>query len=373
MLCGVWSNLVKFASRIFAVVAIFCRLLASRADTIQDHQITQARPIQLGTSGGNINDESARFCCNGTLGALVQDRKGRLFVLSNNHVLARTNRGHKHEPITQPGLVDAGCERSRGEAVATLTKRLGIYFGMRARNVADAAIARVLPNQVDPNGNIIGIGTLGTGTVEPFVDLPVKKSGRTTGLTHGAISAVEVSLLVTYNKRCGVGRQTAPFVHQIRISPGNFGSFSQGGDSGSLVVEDTETCPRAVGLLFAGGGGDTFANPIGPILSKLKLRMVGCPSTSDSAAVLLANSSQRRETSPAAFSACKSVKEAAETDLLNIPGVVGVGIGLSGSEPTEAAVEVYSTAEPAEIREKLPAGLTSVPLKIIKTGPIHAL
>jgi hypothetical protein len=54
-----------------------------------------AAPDQLsgtpfGVSGGNVKDISALFCCSGTLGSLVTDGSGR-FILSNNHVLARTD------------------------------------------------------------------------------------------------------------------------------------------------------------------------------------------------------------------------------------------------------------------------------------------
>ena len=108
------------------------------------------------------------------------------------------------------------CMLGTDAAVAALTKRLGIHFGMHSKNVVDAAIAQVFPGEVDPSGNVIGIGTLGTGTVDPVVGLAVQKSGRTTGATHGVIAAVEVSILVTYEKQCGVGSQSAVFLHQIR-------------------------------------------------------------------------------------------------------------------------------------------------------------
>ncbi|HUJ11004.1 MAG TPA: hypothetical protein VL171_13350 [Verrucomicrobiae bacterium] len=363
------------AHRVFAVALIFCGLLASRADTAYDHQVAQERPIQLGTSGGNFKDRSRHYCCSGTLGALVQDQKGRLFILSNNHVLARTNRGQKYERISQPGAIDEGCRLQANAAVARLTKRIRIRFGSHAQNVMDAAIARVLHGRVDPGGSILGIGMVEAGTIEPSVGLAVKKSGRTTGVTHGVISAVEVSIEVTYNRRCGVGSRTALFLHQIRISPGNFGDFGQGGDSGSLVVEDTDNCPRVVGLLFAGGGDDIFANPIGPILSEFNLTIVGCDGSSNLSSTAFASAAplQRGGMASSKFLACKAVKEAAESTLLSVPGVVGTGVGLSDSASGGAAVEVYTTEDPAEIRKRLPAVLNSAPLKIIRTGTIHAL
>src|SRR5512144_679084 len=68
------------------------------------HQIYQPFPIAMGTSGGNINDRTRVFCYGGTLGALVEDRGGAQYILSNNHVLARTNLASPGEDIIQPGL-----------------------------------------------------------------------------------------------------------------------------------------------------------------------------------------------------------------------------------------------------------------------------
>ncbi len=51
--------------------------------------------------------------------------------------------------------------------------------------------------------------------------------------------------------------------------------FLNSGDSGSLMVEDVTTRPRAVGLLFAGSSSIAVANPIGEVLSFLGATMVG--------------------------------------------------------------------------------------------------
>ena len=58
------------------------------ADTGAAHKTKQTPPVQMGTSGGSLNDRSNLYCCGGTLGALVT-RDGVLSILSNNHVLAR--------------------------------------------------------------------------------------------------------------------------------------------------------------------------------------------------------------------------------------------------------------------------------------------
>ena len=66
----------------------------------------QNRPIKLGTSGGSARDRTvfadSTACCSGTLGGLVE-KNGKLYVLSNNHVIARINKGKKGEAIIQPG------------------------------------------------------------------------------------------------------------------------------------------------------------------------------------------------------------------------------------------------------------------------------
>ncbi len=53
--------------------------------------------------------------------------------------------------------------------------------------------------------------------------------------------------------------------------------FLDSGDSGSLMVEDVATKPRAVGLLFAGSSSTAIANPINEVLSFLGATMVGTP------------------------------------------------------------------------------------------------
>src|SRR5688572_2655015 len=52
-----------------------------------DHKARQARPIQLGTSGGNAADLANGYCCAGTLGSLIQIG-GAQYILSNRHVFA---------------------------------------------------------------------------------------------------------------------------------------------------------------------------------------------------------------------------------------------------------------------------------------------
>ena len=235
-----------------------------------DHRTRQARPIELGTSGGSIDDFDFPFCCGGTLGALVENASGQ-FILSNNHVLARSNRAISDEDVTQPGLIDVGCAQIANDVVADLSDFVPINFD--DTNLVDAAIAAVRTDAVDTSGSILDIGPLSPNTVAASVGMEVKKSGRTTGLTTGQVAAVDVSVSVKYPNKCGGrGGPTATFLKQIRITDGD---FSAGGDSGSVIVEDVENNPGAVGLLFAGSSSSTLANSIDNVLSALGVAMVG--------------------------------------------------------------------------------------------------
>lgn len=354
------------------------------------HQGFQFRPIELGTTGGNINDSSKLFCCSGTLGALVEDSAGQ-YVLSNNHVMARTNLGIIGEDIIQPGLIDQTpvCAADASDAVADLANFVPIRFKTKRTiptNTVDAAIAKVRAGSVASNGSILDIGVISNAIVDPPpLNLAVKKSGRTSGLTAGTITAVNVTVDVTYSKRCGVGNQTARFVGQFIVEPGN---FSAGGDSGSLIVENGETAPRAVGLLFAGSSTHTVANPIGQVLAAFNVAMVGSPTVASSSffgkALALAKSLWRPRESQAASQALPGhvdavaveavtrVKERHENRLLSIPGVIGLGVGISDRVAGQPVIEIYVKQVTDALRASLPTALDGVQVKIVETGEIVA-
>ena len=50
--------------------------LAFAAPITNPWQQEQTLPIELGTSGGDVNNVNKFFCCSGTLGSLVQDFSG---------------------------------------------------------------------------------------------------------------------------------------------------------------------------------------------------------------------------------------------------------------------------------------------------------
>jgi len=121
-------------------------------------------------------------------------------------------------------------------------------------NLVDAAIAKPVSAGVVSN-DILEIGTI-QGTVSGELGMPVKKSGRTTGLTTGVISQVDVTANVSYGDN-----KTALFTDQLMA-----GAMSQGGDSGSAVLTADN---KLTGLLFAGSDSTTIINRIENVFTAL--------------------------------------------------------------------------------------------------------
>ncbi len=210
------------------------------------------RPVPCGVSVGHFRITA------GTLGYLVGDSKGRWFVLSNNHVLAENNEGKVGDPILQPGPFDGG-KNTPSYRIAQLSAFVPIHFDGRPNRI-DAAIAETDASQVQPVlcsiGQVEGIGAFRHG-------LLVQKHGRTTGRTQGLIVGTHETIWVDYDGK------VARFERQLSIAGGRT-PFSDGGDSGSLIVDLQR---RAIGLLFAGSDTETYANPIRPVLKAFKVRL----------------------------------------------------------------------------------------------------
>ena len=205
------------------------------------------RPVPIGVSTGHPDITA------GTIGCRVTDGTN-VYALSNNHVYANENLASIGDNVLQPGTYDGGVDPD--DAIGTLFAFEPIVFHPRARNTIDAAIALT---SIDMVGNATpsgGYGTPNSTTTAAYVNQLVKKYGRSTGLTEGEVYALNATVRVGYDSG------TARFVGQIVITPGG---FSDGGDSGSLIVTDDEAC-NPVGLLFAGSSSYTIANPIDLVL-----------------------------------------------------------------------------------------------------------
>jgi hypothetical protein len=239
----------------------------------------------------------------GTLGTWVKRGTSELLrVLSNNHVLADSNRATDGDAVLQPGPYDGG--RNPVDRLGALEafvqirfegadgggkKKTSLVFWKVAKAVPNliarlvgcpyrlvvaqpAAIQQPYPNLVDaalalPDrqsdvearveriGPVVGIRDLRLGD-------QVTKVGRTTERTDGVVSGVDGEVLVDY----GDGR-VARFRDQILISPSG---FSAGGDSGSAILTSDGYLG---GLLFAGSPQVTIANKIANVVALLGVRL----------------------------------------------------------------------------------------------------
>jgi hypothetical protein len=222
------------------------------------------RPLAIGTSVGHFAITA------GTLGCFVRGKSGGThLILSNNHVLADENAGHKGDAILQPGSADGG--KKAKDTIAKLERF--VRLSRSRANLVDCAVALVDSGMDIESTRIRGIGTLkGVHGGAPDEVTRVRKLGRTTGATSGRVTAFELDDVVI-----GYDLGDLRFNGQIEIA-GSRAPFSRGGDSGSLILTpDLE----AFGLLFAGsdtggpgGHGLTYANPIGQVLSELKVRVL---------------------------------------------------------------------------------------------------
>jgi len=231
----------------------------------QPHRF-RIRPAPGGVSVGHFAITA------GTLGCLSvglrPPRNGRLMILSNNHVLANSNSAKVGDCICQPGPADGG--RCPADQVAILERWVPINFAGGV-NFVDCATAWAWPDRVRReliylSGGHRRLFRVGSSPLNPQLGMLVGKSGRTTQLTQGRITAVNVSVNVNYGS-AGVAQFRDQFA--VRASSGN---FSAGGDSGSLIWQWAGGL-RPVGLLFAGGGGTTFANRITRVLTALDIRL----------------------------------------------------------------------------------------------------
>jgi hypothetical protein len=192
----------------------------------------------------------------GTLGCLVATNpgNGNTYILSNNHVLADINNASPGDDILEPGPIDGG---DPSDPLAQLADYEPIDFAGGA-NYIDAAIATLLDaNDVTPD--IRKIGQVAQPPTAASLYQSVRKHGRTTLHTVGVIMDLSADVRVRF------GTKFAQFDNQIAIS-GAGGTFSDHGDSGSLIVDAVTLQP--VALLFAQGSGTTFANPIDPVLKR---------------------------------------------------------------------------------------------------------
>jgi hypothetical protein len=353
------------------------------------NQSSQSIPIDLGTSGGNLNDSSSDktliTCCGGTLGALLAANNTQ-YILSTNHTLARSDAANTGDSIVQPGLLDANCDTTRVITVGTLSK----FFSLKSSQLPniDAAIAQVVNGEVDPNGKVLYLGDVvdtngiplaapphtgsGLSANSSLIGRQVAKSGRTTGLTCSTIDSVGVSLTVEYVQNCdGTGTPiNVEFSGQIDVAGS---AFSAQGDSGALVVSQDTADP--VGLLFASSDSSSLANPISDVLNYFTdsngnpatvvggaaHSVIGCALPTSPSAIAAAVTTT--PTSAAIQNATK-VRDAHMSEILGHTEVQAAGVGSSHDNPSEAAILLFIAKNQAHT--DLPRQIDGVRTRIVE-------
>jgi hypothetical protein len=353
----------------------------------------QSKPIPLGVTGGNAQDTSTSgsqsFCCGGTLGSLVT-RGGLLYILSNNHVLARSDQGVVGESIVQPSLVDNRCSANGLTQAGTLSQFVNLETESAPR--ADCAMAEIITGAVDALGTIMQLGSEASGGlptdgtpnagpgVAPTVSRPVAKSGSATGITCGSILAIDTSVSVTYQKGCATG-STFDVLYTNQIDVTGTG-FSGEGDSGSLIV--TQDTADPVGLLYGGSDTDTVANPVSDVLQHLADPVsaetplfVGDPAVGPhqvAACTLLLSpsgtpanpSAQVSTVSALGLQAAAAVLDAHAQELLAYPGVQALGQGTSYDDPSQPVIVLFVTRMQAV--SAFPAVVDGIRTRVVEGG-----
>jgi hypothetical protein len=239
-----------------------------------DGDTDRRRPLRPGISIGHVGVTA------GTLGAFVTRSitggghragndagDGQLYALSNYHVLAGSPEARPGDIVLQPGPADGGL--APGDRIGELAQVVDLDALEPA--YTDAAIARLDRVPVDfdyPVGRVIKTARALGGEI-------VGKVGRTTSVTRGRVTAIELDDVIVGYEDLGA----LSFDDQIEIESLDDDPFSRGGDSGALVYREDGV---ALGLLFAGsesgghsGKGLTYANPIDQVLEILGVELAG--------------------------------------------------------------------------------------------------
>ena len=204
---------------------------------------------------GGVSISPGNFALSGTGGMIVYQGNTPC-ILSNNHVLRidqisnPDDRPQKGLYVRQPSFGDGG---KKEDSLGELWDWVEIAFP--GPNETDQAIAKLTVPYVSA---ILGIGSP-VGLAEPVIGKQVTKSGRSSGITEGRITAIEVTIQVNFGRGL-----IATFERQIATTP-----MLVAGDSGSVLVADN----RVVGLGFAGSTQMSFANPIGKVFELLNLTL----------------------------------------------------------------------------------------------------
>lgn len=217
----------------------------------------------------------------GTLGAIVYDRdQGTPLVLSNWHVL-HSPEGKIGDTIVQPGPFDDNHSEAN-----SCGKLLRSHLGL----AGDCAVASIEGRSVDPTIMKLNVAPARIAKVD--LGDRVVKSGRTTDVTYGKVTRIEVITKLDYGTGIhAIGGFEIGYDDQNRPRDGE---ISKGGDSGSAWMaldESGKPSDIMVGLHFAGETGDApemaLACNIHSVLEKLNVSLMRPDESADGAAATI--------------------------------------------------------------------------------------
>jgi hypothetical protein len=260
---GTFEVFLFLATSIDGIAGSVADFLQAGEVPIHDLVTGRIRPTSRPAIGGESLGEGASGGESGTFGALVKDAAGTELLLTCNHVVAQANAGViGTSVIWQPSANDGGTSADR---IGILHDIELLAIGGTVANDFDAAV-------VEPDASHFakaGVKVLGSlaGTASGTgYRTSVRKYGWKTSRTDGTF-LYRTSFIQHYP---GVG--DALFVDQLGIV-GTQGAFSDGGDSGAVVVN---TSQEVCGLLFADAPdiSMSFASPIQPVLTRFGIGFV---------------------------------------------------------------------------------------------------
>jgi hypothetical protein len=232
---------------------------------IATNPLAACSPCKLRPVVGGASISPGNFALAGT-GGLVVYKHGVLMLLSNNHVLRMSfisneaERPQRGMYVRQPAFSDGG----------TIEDNCGIiedYIEMSfpGPNEADCALARIAVG-ISPEINGVGVPSK---IITPVKDMPVTKSGRTSGITSGTITDTDVTIQVNYSSNPNTPI-LATLTGQILTTP-----MLQPGDSGSVLVnlDNLSQEIQVAALGFAGSDLVSVATPIEKVFSLLDLTL----------------------------------------------------------------------------------------------------
>ncbi|GAF02285.1 DNA/RNA non-specific endonuclease [Saccharicrinis fermentans] len=182
----------------------------------------------------------------GTAGCVVFDKyNGEEYILSNWHVL-QGSRGNIGDRVVQPGMHD-DARKDRNDAGVLVNSHLGL--------AGDCAIAKMDKRKVD--GQIIDLDVCVENISAPWLGDKVMKSGRTTSLTFGIVTRIDVTTKMNYGAQGDINIGCFEYTPDPDHLPFD-GEISMGGDSGAAVMlaDDSKATSTMLGLHFAGEVGN---------------------------------------------------------------------------------------------------------------------